>query len=80
MNNMIIYTSKDGNIKVDVNVLDENIWMSQDTIAKLYDTTKNNISIHMKNIFEEGELEKSSTVKKFLTVQKEGTRDVKRNI
>ena len=79
-NNMIIYTSKDGNVKVDVNIKNEDIWMSQDVMANLYGTTKNNISMHMKNIFEEGELDKSSTVKKILTVQKEGTRDVKRNI
>ncbi len=79
-NNMIIYTSKDGNVKVDVNIQNEDIWMSQDVMANLYGTTKNNISMHMKNIFEEGELDKSSTVKKILTVQKEGTRDVKRNI
>lgn len=72
MNNMIIYTSKDGNIKVDVNILDESIWMNQDTIANLYDTTKNNISIHMKNIFEEGELDKESVVKKFLTTASDG--------
>lgn len=77
---MIIYTSKDGNVKVDVNIQNEDIWMSQDVMANLYGTTKNNISMHMKNIFEEGELDKSSTVKKILTVQKEGTRDVKRNI
>lgn len=77
---MIIYTSKDGNVKVDVNIKNEDIWMSQDVMANLYGTTKNNISMHMKNIFEEGELDKSSTVKKILTVQKEGTRDVKRNI
>ena len=79
-NNLIIYTSKDGNIKVDVNIQNENIWMSQEVMANLYDTTKNNISIHLKNIFEEGELEKESTVKKILTVQKEGNREVKRNI
>ena len=79
-NNMIIYTSKDGNVKVDVNIQNEDIWMSQDVMANLYGTTKNNISMHMKNIFEEGELDKSSTVKKILKVQKEGTRDVKRNI
>lgn len=72
MNNMIIYTSKDGNIKVDVSILDESIWMNQDTIANLYDTTKNNISIHMKNIFEEGELDKESVVKKFLTTASDG--------
>ena len=75
-----MYVSKDGNIKVDVNILEDNMWMSQDVMTNLYGTTKNNISMHMKNIFEEGELDKSSTVKKILTVQKEGTRDVKRNI
>ena len=66
-NNMIIYVSKDGNIKVDVNIQNEDIWMSQDVMANLYDTTKNNISMHLKNIFNEGELQKDSVVKKFLT-------------
>ncbi len=66
-NNMIIYVSKDGNVKVDVNIQNEDIWMSQDVMANLYDTTKNNISMHLKNIFDEGELEKDSVVKKFLT-------------
>lgn len=63
-NNMIIYVSKDGNIKVDVNLENDNIWLSQDLMTKLYDTTKNNISIHLKNIFDEGELEKNATIKK----------------
>ena len=79
-NNLIIYTSKDGNIKVNVNIQNEDIWMSQELMANLYDTTKNNISMHLKNIFNEGELLKDSTVKKFLTVQNEGGREVKRNI
>ena len=73
-NNMYIYVSNDGNIKVDVNIKDESVWMSQEVMANLYDTTKNNISMHLKNIFDEGELKKESTVKKFLTVQKEGNR------
>ena len=51
--------------------------MNQSELAKLFDTTKNNISLHMKNIFESGELEESATVKNFLTVQKEGTCEVK---
>jgi len=72
--------SKDGTVNVDVNVQNEDIWMSQDVMANLYGTTKNNISMHMKNIFEEGELEKSATVKKILIVQNEGNRKVKRNI
>ena len=71
-NNMLIYVSKDGNIKVDVNVQNEDIWMSQDVMANLYDTTKNNISMHLKNIFDEGELQKDSVVKKFLTTASDG--------
>ena len=71
-NNMIIYVSKDGNIKVDVNIQNEDIWMSQDVMANIYDTTKNNISMHLKNIFDEGELEKDSVVKKFLTTANDG--------
>lgn len=79
-NNMIIYVSKDGNIKVDVNIENDTIWMNQDVMASLYDTTKQNISYHLSNIFKEGELDKNSTVKNFLTVQNEGNRKVKRNI
>ena len=74
-NNMIIYVSKDGNIKVDVNILNEDLWMSQDVMANLYDTTKNNISMHLKNIFDEGELQKDSVVKKFLTTASDGNID-----
>lgn len=70
--NMIIYVSKDGSVKVDVNIENENIWMSQDVMANLYDTTKNNISMHLKNIFGEGELQKNSVVKKFLTTASDG--------
>jgi len=79
-NNIVIYTSKDGIIKVDTTLTDETIWMSQYELAKLFNTTKNNISSHMKNIFESGELEEGSTVKNFLTVQKEGNREVKRDV
>ena len=78
--NVLIYVSKNGKVKVDVNINNDDAWMSQELMAKLYDTTKNNISMHLKNIFEEGELNKDSTVKKILTVQNEGNREVKRNI
>lgn len=71
-NNMIIYVSKDGNIKVDVNIQNEDIWMSQDVMANLYDTTKQNISYHLNNIFKEEELNKDSVVKDFLTTAKDG--------
>ena len=71
-NNMIIYVSKDGNVKVDVNILEDDIWMSQDVMVNLYDTTKNNISMHLKNIFNDGELERESVFKKFLTTASDG--------
>lgn len=69
---MIIYVSKDGNIKVDVNIKNEDIWMSQDVMANLYDTTKQNISYHLNNIFKENELNKNSVVKDFLTTASDG--------
>ena len=70
--NMLIYVSDNGDIKVDVNVELDTIWMSQDMMANLYDTTKNNISMHLKNIFLEGELDKDSVVKKSLTTACDG--------
>lgn len=70
--NMIIYVSKDGSVKVDVNIENENIWMSQDVMANLYDTTKQNISYHLNNIFKDGELIKESVVKDFLTTANDG--------
>ncbi|HIS12536.1 MAG TPA: hypothetical protein IAB40_05435 [Candidatus Onthocola stercoravium] len=63
-------SSKDGIVKVDTMLDNETIWMNQSELAKLIDTIKNNISLHMKNIFESGELLGSATVKDFLTVQK----------
>ena len=70
--NVLIYVSKNGKVKVDVNINNDDVWMSQELVAKLYDTTKNNISMHLKNIFEEGELKKDSVVKKFLTTASDG--------
>ena len=71
-NNVIIYTSNDGKIKVDVNLEYESIWMSQEMMASLYDTTKQNISYHLNNIFKEEELEKDLVVKDFLTTASDG--------
>lgn len=71
-NNMIIYVSKDGNVKVDVSIENEDIWMSQDVMANLYGTTKQNVSYHINNIFKEEELDKNSVVKDFLTTARDG--------
>ena len=77
---MIIYTSDDGQVKIEVKLEDENVWLTQNAMAELFETTKQNISLHIKNIFEERELDSNSTVKDSLTVQKEGNREVERNV
>ncbi len=78
---LIIYETKEGNIKLDVNLENETVWLSLEQMTRLFGRDKSVISRHLKNIFEEGELEKdSSTVVNFATVQKEGTREVERNI
>lgn len=79
-NNIIIYQDEDGVTKVSVKFNDEDIWLTQNQIAEIYKTTKQNISSHINNIYEDKELNTDSTVKKFLTVQSEGNRQVKRNI
>lgn len=71
-NNILIYVSKDGNVKVDVNFQNDDIWMSQEVMANLYGTSKQNISYHLNNIFKEEELIKDSVVKFFLTTANDG--------
>lgn len=79
-NNIVIYQTDDGTTKIDVKLEDETVWLSQQQMTDLYDTTKQNISLHIKNIFDEEELDINSTVKEFLTVQKEGNRKVERKV
>lgn len=79
-NEIMIYEDKDGITKVNVKIIEDDIWLTQNQIADIYKTTQENISIHIKNIYKDNELNLDSTNKKFLLVQKEGTRNVKRNI
>lgn len=79
-NNIIIYQDEDGITKVSVRFSNEDLWLTQNQIAEIYKTTKQNISLHINNIYEDKELDKNSTVKKYLTVQNEGNRQVKREI
>ena len=79
-NNIMIYEDKDGVTKVSVKFIAEDIWLTQNQIAEIYKTTQENISMHIANIYKDVELKKDSTIKKFLLVQKEGNRNVKRNI
>lgn len=78
--NFLLYTTADGEIKVNVLLENETIWLSQKSMAQLFDCTSENILIHLKNIYETGELNEKATTKDFLVVQKEGTRNVSRNI
>ena len=79
-NEIIIYQTQDGQTKIDVRLENETVWLTQNQMAELFQTTKQNISSHIKNIFEEGELSENSTVKDYLTVQQEGNRKVSRNV
>ena len=79
-NNIIIYQDENGITKVTVRFVDEDIWLTQNQIAEIYETTQQNVSLHINNIYKDKELEQNSTHKEFLLVQKEGNRNVKRNI
>ena len=78
-NEVLIYEDKDGLIRVDVKFIDEDVWLTKYQLADIYKTTRQNIEQHINNIYDDNELPKS-TCKKFLQVQKEGGRKVKRNI
>jgi hypothetical protein len=75
---IIIYQTESGETKLDVRFQDETVWLTQKLMSELFQTTTQNITIHLKNIFEEGELEEKATCKDFLQVQIEGDREVSR--
>lgn len=77
---ILFYQREDGSAQIDVRLEEDTVWLTQQLMAELFNTSKQNINLHIQNIFEEGELIPDSTVKKFLTVQKEGTRDVRRQL
>ncbi len=75
-NEIVIYQSPTGNIKNDVRLEDETVWLMQKLIAELFQVKPQNITTHLKNIYKEGELDKKATCKDFLQVQKEGSQEV----
>lgn len=77
---IVIYTSADGKISLDAKLENETIWLTQDMMAKLFETTPQNITMHIKNIYEDEELEQNSTCKDFLQVRNEGKRTVSRKL
>ena len=78
--NILIYQNEEGNTKVDAYFDDSTIWMPQRSIAELYHTTSQNITLHIRNIYEDNELQEVSTCKNYLQVQKEGKRQVQREV
>jgi len=75
---LILYQTEDGKIRIEVRLQDESVWLSQRLMAELFQTSPQNITIHLKNIFNEGELDEMATCKDFLQVQIEGNRQVER--
>ena len=74
----IIYKSPFGDIKIDVRLENESVWLTQKLMAELFQTTVPNINMHLKSIYEESELEEKATIKDFLIVQTEGNREINR--
>jgi hypothetical protein len=77
---LILYTTEDGKSQIQLRAKDQTVWLTQLEMAELFDATKQNISLHLKNLFEDGELDMGATVKESLTVQTEGTRAVQRTL
>jgi len=75
---IIIYQTESGQTKVEVRLQDETVWLTQKLMAELFQTTSQNITMHLNNIYKEDELDESSTCKEFLQVQTEGTREIQR--
>ena len=79
-NNIILYQDDNEITRVSVRFADEDVWLTQNQLAEIYDTTQQNIALHIKNILNDGELDANRTVKDFLTVRQEGNRQVQRSI
>jgi len=79
-NKLILYKDDEGRVSVNTRFADEDVWLTQEQLATIYQTTQENVSMHISNIYSDKELEKEGTYKKFLLVRQEGKRQVHRNI
>ena len=79
-NKLILYKDEEGKVNVNVRFADEDVWLTQQQLAEIYNTTQQNISLHQKGIYADGELDESTTHKKYLLVRQEGKRQVHREI
>jgi hypothetical protein len=73
---ILFYQAEDGTRRIEVRLDEGTVWLPQVLIAELFQTTKQNISFHIRNIIDEGELQQEATVKEYLTVQTEGQRSI----
>lgn len=80
MSDLILYTTEDGRSQIKLRTENQTVWLTQLEMAELFDATKQNISLHLKNLFKDGELDPATTVKESLTVQIEGSREVQRPV
>ena len=80
MSDLILYRSDDGQTRIHLRVDGDTVWLSQLEIAELFQTSKQNVSLHARNIFDDNELNPEATIKESLTVQSEGSRQVRRKI
>ena len=79
-NKLVLYKDEDGKLSVNTLFADEDVWLTQDQLAEIYQTTQENISMHISNIYADDELDKEGTYKKFLLVRQKGKRQVNRHI
>ena len=77
---IILYQTDDGSTRLEVQLQDETVWLSQAQMAELFQTSVPNVSMHIRNVFSEGEVQAVATVKEFLTVRQEGSRRVSRSV
>ena len=77
---VLLYQTEDGTTRLEVHFAQESVWLTQAQMAELFQTTKQNVSLHIRNLFTEGELRREATVKESLTVRREGERTVQREV
>ncbi|MBI2982033.1 MAG: virulence RhuM family protein [Deltaproteobacteria bacterium] len=77
---ILLYQTEDGQTRLEVQLQKDTVWLTQGQMADLFQITKQNVSLHIQNILAEGELQREATVKEYLTVQSEGSRQVKRQV
>ena len=77
---LLLYQTEDGLTRIEVQIVDDTVWLTQVQMAELFQTTRQNISLHINNIFDENELQQNPTIKEYLIVQLEGKREIKRPV